>query len=473
MKNTLKKTIAIAGAFSVIFSLAFSLIFTFVARSGKSAYEIAVENGFVGTEQEWLQQLKGESGKNGQDAENIDVEALYEAAKKNGYTGSFLDFIKEYFSVNVSEDNNTQTIAQNAMSVVSINCGFTKTKKIQSGFFPGSYTEEKDYYASSGSGVIINLDKEEGTAYIVTNYHVIYDDKSDNGIADAIYAYTFGSMSRFDTETNTDDAIDAMKATYVGGAMDYDIAVIKVTNEDSIKNGDVTEAKIGDSEKVTIGEKVYAIGNAQGAGISVTNGLISVDSEYITMSATDGTNRSVEYRVMRTDAAINPGNSGGALFNTAGELIGITNAKSVESDVDNICYVIPVTLARNLWNNILDNGGQGKLATFGVMVEKMDASASLVNGALVKTETFRVSSTTIAETASTYGKLRAGDIFQTMTVKTASGKETKYTLTRMHQIKDILLTVRKGDSVILNVLRDGTPTDVTIVFDKDSYFTAI
>ena len=60
-----------------------------------------------------------------------------------------------------------------------------------------------------------------------------------------------------------------------------------------------------------------------------------------------------------------------------------------------------------------------------------------------------------------------------MTVKTASGKETKYTLTRMHQIKDILLTVRKGDSVVVNVLRDGTPTDVTITFDKDSYFTAI
>ena len=61
-----------------------------------SAYDIAVKNGFEGTEKEWLASLEGADGK---DAEKIDVQELYEAAKADGFTGSMSDFIKEYFSI--------------------------------------------------------------------------------------------------------------------------------------------------------------------------------------------------------------------------------------------------------------------------------------------------------------------------------------------------------------------------------------
>ena len=82
-----------------------------------NAYDIAVKNGFVGTEEEWLESLKGANGK---DAADITIQDAYEAAKANGYEGSFLDFVKEYMEVDVQEDNDTAMIAQNMMSVVSI-----------------------------------------------------------------------------------------------------------------------------------------------------------------------------------------------------------------------------------------------------------------------------------------------------------------------------------------------------------------
>ena len=78
------------------------------------------------------------------------------------------------------------------------------------------------------------------------------------------------------------------------------------------------------SQTITVGERVNAIGNAAGGGISVTEGILSVDSEIISVKDDDIVQ---SYRVMRVDAAINSGNSGGGLFDSSGELIGIVNAK--------------------------------------------------------------------------------------------------------------------------------------------------
>jgi hypothetical protein len=59
-----------------------------------SAYDIAVKNGFVGTEEEWLASLHGENGK---DATDLSISDIYEAAKAEGYTGTLLEFLAEYF----------------------------------------------------------------------------------------------------------------------------------------------------------------------------------------------------------------------------------------------------------------------------------------------------------------------------------------------------------------------------------------
>ena len=332
-----------------------------------NAYDIAVKNGFQGTEEEWLASLKGSNGSNG---DALNIQDIYEEAKANGYSGSFLDFLKEYLDADVQEDNDTMTIADNMLSVVSIFCGFTKKSTSSGNWWQGSSSTAENY-SSAGSGVIIDLNKEAGNALVVTNYHVLYDAESNtsNHISDAIYLYPYGAFNQYSTESNSDESGDGIKATYVGGAMDYDIALLKIEGSEFIRNNLVSEAKIGDSEKVQAGEKVFAVGNPDGAGMSVVSG--SVESEYIEMAATDGTSRTVSYRVMRTDAAINSGNSGGALFNAKGELIGITNAKNVGSDIDNMCYALPINQVYNLCNNILENGGTMKRAMLGVTAEKI------------------------------------------------------------------------------------------------------
>jgi len=432
-----------------------------------NAYDIAVKNGFVGTEEEWLESLKGANGK---DAADITIQDAYEAAKASGYEGSFLDFVREFMNVDVQEDNDTGMIAQNIMSVVSIYCGFSTTS-IGGGIWGGGSTS---VYSSAGSGVIIDLNKEAGNALIVTNYHVIYDADCDTAthISNSIYIYTYGALNKYSTVTGKDEGGDGIQATFVGGAMDYDIAILKVEGSELLKNSAVSEAVIGNSETVQVGEKVFAIGNPDGAGMAVTNGIISVESEYIAMTSTDGANREVSYRVMRTDAAINHGNSGGALFNTSGELIGITNAKNASEDVDNMGYALPITQVKYLCDNLLDNDGVVKRAMLGVMVKATASEAVFENGRLNVYEEFIVDSTAIAPESAAYNKLQFGDQFKAITIihkGEAEGETT--TFARRYQLNDLLLTVRKGDKIILKVIRDGLEIDVEIEYDKDSYFT--
>ncbi len=468
-RNNMKKILKRIAALSCAALLTTSCTACFgTEKDVVNAYDVAVKNGFVGTEEEWLNSLRGANGK---DAESISIDDAYEAAKKNGFTGSYLEFLKEYLDVRVNEDNDTETIAENMMSVVSIYCAFTTRQ--------GSdwWNLSTELSCSAGSGVIIDLNKEAGNALIVTNYHVVYNSKSSSTthISDSIYLYTYGALNMFSTETGTDVGGDGLKATYVGGAMDYDIAILKVEGSEFLRNSEVRAAKLGDSENVQIGEKVYAIGNPDGAGLAVTNGIVSVESEFISMSATDATDgdtRTVSYRVIRTDAAINHGNSGGGLFNAKGELIGITNAKNASDDVDNMGYALPITQVKYLCENLTDNGGVVKRAMLGINVTIVSSNAVMEDGKLKIYEEFSVASESIAKTAISYNKLNFGDIIKSVTIIPAGEKSGQTnTLHRRYQLNDLLLTVRLGDTVILTVLRDGSEQTIELVFDNEAYFT--
>jgi serine protease Do len=457
MKKIAKKIIAIACS---------ALMLVGMTACGDSAYEIAVKNGFVGTEQEWLASLHGANGEDGTD---LTAQDLYQAALENGYAGSFIEFCRDVLKVEVKEDNDADQIAKNITSVVSVYCRFSKTTSGGlSGIFGNTQTE---YYSSAGSGVILELNKEAGNALIVTNYHVIYDAESDRGgISDQVYLYAYGAFNGFHTTPSDDITTDGrMRARYIGGAMDYDIALLAVEGSDIIKSGFYSKASVASSDEVSVGEKVFAIGNPDGAGIAVTEGVISVESEYITMASTDGTNRTVDYRVMRTDAAINGGNSGGALFNSDGELIGITNAKNVSSEVDNMGYALPTTQVKNLCQNILNNGdGTVRVATLGVMVG-ITASQPYYDteGKLKIRETFSIVETARLG-ASSYGKFAVGDSFKAIKINDGEWIE----LTRRYQVNDTLLSVKKGDTVQFRVVdSNGMEKIVEIRFDRDSYFT--
>ena len=180
-------------------------------------------------------------------------------------------------------------------------------------------------YQASGSGFIITSD-----GYILTNYHVISGSKT---VTVATYDH------------NTYDA------KVIGYDASNDIAVIKIDAEN------LKPVTLGDSDTLRVGESVYAIGNPLGElTFSLTGGIVSALSRNVQTEA--GTSMSL----IQTDCAINSGNSGGALFNTRGEVIGITNAKysssgmSSEAEIDNIGFAIPINSVKRIVTSIIENG---------------------------------------------------------------------------------------------------------------------
>ena len=135
-----------------------------------------------------------------------------------------------------------------------------------------------------GSGVIFS---NEG--YIVTNLHIL---NSQN-----INVKLYNGKN--------------YPASIIGIDKNADIAVLKISTEDELK-----PINIADSDNLKVGDRVLAIGNPYGIGISVSNGIIS---------ATGRDYGNPYLQLIQTDAAINPGNSGGALINENGNLIGINS----------------------------------------------------------------------------------------------------------------------------------------------------
>ncbi len=426
-------------------------------RSGKSAYEIAVENGFQGSEEDWLLSLKGEDGKDGTE---ITIADLYEEWLAQGNLGSYNEFLKEYLSYDLSADfgYNVDILQRNILSTVSVYCAFS-VKAIGE---TGSKTS-----LSAGSGVIVDLDKENGNATVITNYHVVYDADSTEKISEDICLYLYGGKGGYD-EDGSLGGVSGIHASYVGGAMNYDIAVLRVQNSEILKQSVAEEAKIGNSETLTVGERVFAIGNAEGEGISVTEGVLSVDSESIDLTAADEKS-TVSFRVMRTDAALNHGNSGGPLFNAKGQLIGINNAKKVEDEVDAMGYSLPITQVMYVVDNILDNGGVVKRAMFGITVETVDSKAvwDEQRDRVKIVETIRVAE--ITENSISENKFKIGD--KILSIQVADG-EIKDVERNFHVI-DRMLSVRLNDTVKVTVLRDGEEKVLSFTFDKWSYFNNV
>ena len=353
--------------------------------------------------------------------------------------------------------------AKGLRSAISVYCTFEKTTAGSSFWNPTPTT--KTYY-TTGSGVIWEAD-EEGNAFLVTNYHVVYDAESntENGISDLIYVYLYGMEAEE----------YAIPATYVGGSAYYDIAVLRVDASSVLKNavlaGSTAAISLGDSNAVVPGDTAIAIGNPSSTGLgglSVTAGVISVDSEYIEMAASDGSG-DVAFRVMRTDAPVNAGNSGGGLFDEKGNLIGIVNAKLTSTTIEGVGYAIPASVVRGVAKNIIDHCygtdcERVMCATIGVTV-KTSAYATVYDpetGLLYRTEEIRVAETTAGALAD--GVLLPGDVH--VSVRIGEGEEVA--ILRRHHLIDAMLDARVGDTVTFTVLRDGVETALSIVITEDA-----
>lgn len=440
MKKKVSMTIAL-----VIVAVMLMCVFTACSedgRDGKSAYELAVQEGFEGTLTEWLDSLKGSDGYNGADGQDVSIEEIYSLAQQNGYEGSYLDFLKEYLSLDVDDDAVGVNLA--LLSSVRIVCGFEITETV---FNPMTGPQQSTYSAtSSGSGVIYSIDKQAGDAYVLTNHHVVYYAKSntEDGISDEIKVMLYGSEY-------SDYAIEA---TYLGGSSTYDIAVLKISGSEVLKNSEARAVSLAEYHTAQVGTTAYAIGNAAGEGISVTEGVISVDSEIITISDSD-TDTESSYRVMRVDAAINSGNSGGGLFNSQGQLIGIVNAKVSSSSIENIGYAIPVSIAAGVADNIIANCDGADVTT----VQKYSLDISIIAGTSSavydgNTLTTKIVEEVVIEDLTTdsplYGQIQKGDVIKSVTV----GDNT-VEVDRTFKIIDAMLTVKEGDRIVIEVLRNG------------------
>jgi serine protease Do len=183
----------------------------------------------------------------------------------------------------------------------------------------------------SGSGVILSED-----GYIATCAHVVDGAKSVK------------------VTLNDDTSYDA---TIVGTDAKNDIAIIKIDATGLVP------AVVGDSQTLTVGSEVIAIGNPLGelrgtatAGIiSATNRTIEVEGQAMTL--------------IQTDAAISPGNSGGGLFDATGKLIGIVNAKVSDSRAEGLGFAIPANSVLDEISDLLNYGYVKGRAYLGVSTQ--------------------------------------------------------------------------------------------------------
>ena len=200
-------------------------------------------------------------------------------------------------------------------SVVAINVKAIVTVQ---DFFGRSVQQEQD---GAGSGWIISAD-----GLIVTNNHVV------DGATSIMITFDDGSSLPVDLKTVRTDSLT-------------DLAVMKV---DAIG---LPAVKIGDSSKLREGDWVVAIGNSLGEGIRVTQGIVSRKN----VSMQDENGNTLE-GLIETDATINPGNSGGPLLNLAGQVIGITNAKRVQTGVEGVGYAISSNEASPIIQDLINVG---------------------------------------------------------------------------------------------------------------------
>lgn len=369
-------------------------------------------------------------------------EATLPALDGNTSSGSQGDTTQNTIIIEGAENNISFAASAGARSAVSVYSSFSSG-------------------VSAGSGVIYKLDAELGSAFIITNYHVVYYKSGyTESISDDISVYLYGLES-------SDYAIPA---TFVGGSPKYDIAVLWIENSDTLKDaalkGAAAAVTVADSNDTGIGETAIAIGNPESSGISVTSGVVSVDSEYIEMTAINGEGQ-VELRVVRIDTAINSGNSGGGLFNGKGELIGIVNAKITKSDVENIGYAIPSNIARAVADNIIDNCFNKECKTvmrallgITVTVTELSTEYDAESGRIEKIE--KVSVYEVDESGIGFGKFQKDDILKTIKL----GDKT-LDITRRHHVIDLMLDARVGDVVEFSVLRGGAEQKVVIAITEE------
>lgn len=182
--------------------------------------------------------------------------------------------------------------------------------------------------AGIGSGVVFQ--KQDGKAYILTNYHVIEN-------AEQIQAVLSSGEKR--------------EAAVIGKDQISDLAVLSISDE-----GIDTVAEIGDSSTLRAAQYVIAIGNPLGLGESVSMGIVSKTQQIVPVSLNQDGVYDWEQEVIQVDASINQGNSGGPLIDLDGRVVGINSMKIADFGVEGIGFAIPINNAMPIANTLIEKG---------------------------------------------------------------------------------------------------------------------
>ncbi|WP_339230858.1 trypsin-like peptidase domain-containing protein [Oceanobacillus sp. FSL K6-2867] len=207
------------------------------------------------------------------------------------------------------------------------------------------FNQQEGVEAGTGSGVIYKND--DGTAFVVTNHHVIEG-------ADTVEVVLYD-----DTH---------VEAEIVGSDLFSDLAVLRMDG------GAVDKViEVGSSDSIKVGEPAIAIGNPLGLYLSstVTQGVISGTERTIPQDFNQDGRSDWQAEVIQTDAAINPGNSGGALINIYGQLIGINSMKINQAAVEGIGFAIPIDHALPIIEE-LETTGEVTRPYLGVEIYSLD-----------------------------------------------------------------------------------------------------
>lgn len=335
---------------------------------------------------------------------NIDVE------KYEPYTTN-----KQAREVNTEE---TQDISETLENVSRSVVGISKIVSNDTSIF--SLNSEKTM--SLGSGIIIS-----DNGYILTNEHV----------SGAKYSKCYVSIAEISEEYS---------GTVVWSDSDIDLAIIK------IERLGLTEATLGNSDEMRIGNPVYAIGNPIGVDFerTVTAGIISAMDR--TIKLTENENYSYMEDLIQTDATINSGNSGGPLINEKGEVIGINSVKIEEAT--GIGFAIPINIVKPIIERIKNDGSFNE-ASIGIYAYDKEVIQYLEEDLKFDTGIYVVS---VKPEGAAYGKgLKLGDIIT---------KIDDVELNKMNDLRKYIYTKKIGDKVILMVQRDGKNFGIELELGK-------
>ncbi|MCF8055098.1 MAG: trypsin-like peptidase domain-containing protein [Desulfocapsa sp.] len=261
---------------------------------------------------------------------------------------------------------------------------------------------------------------------VVTNYHVISD------------------ASRIEV-TMADRTI--WKAALVGAAPDKDLAVLQIDAPAHL----LKPIPVGDSVKLLVGQKVFAVGNPFGLDQTITSGIISALGREIKAI----TGRTIQ-NMIQTDAAINPGNSGGPLLDSAGRLIGVNTAiYSPSGAYAGIGFAVPVDEVNRVVPQLIRSGKLIKPAIGASLADARLVKRLGIEGVLVlAVEPGGPAHQAGMRPTKQYGNdVILGDI-----ITGIEGREVR-------SYDDIRTEIERhavGDQIIVNIIRDGSPAELTL-----------